>query len=117
MVSPVFIVILISYSFPSEVLESRCTSFSPVGQVRKRLTTLALSIILVIIGHAPACGAANPERVDMMGYPHARHATFSEVGAEEHLHGFAMRTCPQHLASALGILLRALTEIKVPTPV
>jgi hypothetical protein len=72
--------------------------------VRKGLTTLALSLILVIIGHAPARGAANPERVDVMRYPHARHAPFSELGAEEHLHGFAMRTCPQHLAGALGIL-------------
>ncbi len=72
--------------------------------MRKRLTTLALSIILGIIGHAPACGAANPERVDVMRYPHARHATFSELVAEEHLHGFAVRTCPQHLACALSIL-------------
>src|SRR6266849_5080877 len=39
-----------------------------------------------------------------MGYPHARHATFSELGAEENLHGFAVHTCPQQLACALGIL-------------
>src|SRR5260370_2136499 len=97
MVSPVFIVILISYSFPSEVLESRCTSFSPVGQVRKRLTTLALSIILGIIGHAPTCGAANPERVDLMGTPHPRHAPFTEPLPEEPLPAFPAPPSPHHL--------------------
>ena len=72
--------------------------------MRKRLATLALPLNLIIIGHAPARGAANPECVDVMGYPHARHATFSELGTEKHLHSLAMRTCPQQLACALRVL-------------